>query len=40
MFGNRADNDTSKNEIIVLKQLILQEREVQKENMKHQNGLI
>jgi hypothetical protein len=39
--SNHYDNaDTSRNDIIVLRQALLQEREAQKETLKHQNSLI
>jgi len=37
---NKNSDDSSKNEIMLLKQVILQEKEAHKENIKHQNSII
>jgi hypothetical protein len=37
---NKNFDDSSKNEIMLLKQVIFQEKEANKENMKHQNSII
>lgn len=37
-YGIEAD--TSKNEVMLLKQVVLQEREAHQESLKHQNAII
>lgn len=39
-FPSNGQTDTSKNEIILLKQMLMQEKEAQKEAVKYQNSII
>jgi hypothetical protein len=40
VYNNTPEGNTSKNEIMVLKQVMLQERDAHKESLMHQNTLI